>query len=309
MIMMKQIYLLALGALVFASCKKSNDEPTDPTVVTPAPTGPHVSQANFTAGMAVGSTIRFNGIMSSGGGVLTIPQAGANQTWNFATAPVAYVDSLRIRAGNTNTAFSGAAFSTIDTIFYGTEEVPRTTFYEISASGWRAIGYSMPAFLVSYPGVGSLTYPAQNDMYTPTRLPVTTPFPLQVGDSTTFNTTVTENSIANAPGAPIPIVNTPSSQRFTHSGSVKVIASGNMTLPGWTTALPVLVSRRIENVTINFFLNGVTPPAALLQGLGVVDGQTTTVTHYDIFHQGNLGYLGNITVESGSIVAASLRKQ
>jgi hypothetical protein len=304
---MRKLTLVLAAAALFASCKKSDPDP-DP-VVDPTPTGPYVSQQNLAASMSAGTTLRFNGINSNGGGVITIPQSGSGQTWNFASAPVAFQDSM-VTGAATNSAFPTANFSRVLNVSFGNgstmQNIPQTHYYEITANGWSELGYSMPAFTISYPGVGSIAFAAQNDTYTPTKLPYTTRFPMQVNDSATYNTAVTENSVANAPT--YFINNAPSAQKWTYSGKIKAIASGNVSLPGYTSPLPAVIVRRDQNVTLNFLLNGVTPPAALLQPLGIVDGQTTSTTYYDIYHTGNIGYLGFIAVQNGAVTYSYLRR-
>ncbi|RYZ23272.1 MAG: hypothetical protein EOO16_05530 [Chitinophagaceae bacterium] len=303
------VLLAAFGATLFASCKKSTDDSTDPAPVTPVRTGPNVTQQNLSAGLSSGTTLRFNGVNSTGGGAITIPQAGTGQTWNYSAATISFQDSMVLGAAGSS-AFPTANFTRTINLNFGTgagvQSIPQRHYYEVNANGWSELGYDMQAFMLSYQSLGTITYPQQSDAYTPTRLPMTPALPMYVGDSVNYSTVVTENSIANAPT--YFVNNAPAAQKYTYNGKAKVIGSGNLSLPGFATALPALLVRRDQSVTLNFLLNGGPVPAQLLTQLGIQDGQTTTTTFYDFYHQGNLGYLGFVAVESGAVTYAYLRK-
>jgi hypothetical protein len=299
---MKRLPVYIAALLLLGACKKNSDDPE-----TPARTGPSISQQGVAASLSAGTTLRFNVVNSNGGGVITVPVAGTDLTWNFASAPIATTDSMVLTASS-NAAFPSANVARVErrVIALGAviQTLNITSYYEISSSGWFQLGQRLPATSFTIPGTGTMDIPAQDDAFTP-KLPVTPPFPFYLNDSVSFNSVITQNAIINVP----PLLNnTPSGIKNTYAGKIKAIATGKVSLPGFSTALDAIVTRREQNITTNYLLNGVPAPAMLLSQIGVVDGQVTSLTYYDFYHQGNLGYLGYITVQGGSIINAYLRK-
>jgi hypothetical protein len=296
------VYLAAL--LLLGACKKNNDE----AEVTPQRTGPNVTSGNLTGSLTANNTLYFYYVASNGGGALTVPAAGSDQTWNYSSVTATRFDTMALGAAN-NSAFNGANYTRADrrNIAVGTinQTVNITTYYEISNNGWFELGQSNPALSFNIPNVGTLDYPAQNDLYAP-KLPITPPLPFYLNDSLNYSSVIQQNATINAPQ--YFLFNAPAATRNTYSGKIKAIASGKVSLPGFSAPLDAVVVRRDQNIMTNFLLNGATPPATLLSMLGIQDGQVTSTTYYDFYNNTGVGYLGYVAVQNNQVIGAYFRK-
>ncbi|RYY95082.1 MAG: hypothetical protein EOO11_16570 [Chitinophagaceae bacterium] len=305
---MKRSFLaLGLLSLLFA-CKKTNDDDNNGNGNTPA--GPALNAADVQRDYAAGKTTYYYTVSGNGGGVLSVPGAGTGGNWNFAALNAGAADADTVVLAAANGAFPNSTYSSVTTRTYGgggsTQDISLHSFGEVSASGWRQVGRSLPAFTLAYPGVGTLTYAAQNALFAPAALPLTPPFPVHLNDSVNFNTAVTENATADAPGAGLS--NAPTAQRTTYSGKAKAIATGSISLPGYAAPMNAMVIRRDLTTVDNYFLNGAPASPLLLGALGLTDGETYSATYYDFYNYGGVGYLGSIVVQGGSIAYGRFRK-
>lgn len=307
---MKKYILPSLLLFSLFSCKdKTNDQPQpkdDALVITKAD-----FDANYKPGGAEFTS--FDAPTSA----VTIPVAGANQTWDFSQLTELSTTNL---SGSTyftvnNPEFSSATFGTTVSkrwVISGASSAtfPSDDFYELNNSGFYYLGNTQnQATNIDIPSLGAnISFPVQNLPFTGvTKSPLIT-FPIKLGDEPVVtNGIITANAyVVNAPA--FGLNNTPGSNRVTINETVEVIGSGTVNLKGIGNKRVLLIKQSYSERT-NFFLNGSPTPTALLDQLGATDGATTTGTTYRFIGEG-LGIVGNIFVNgSGNITRANFRKQ
>lgn len=299
---MKQSFIAVLIIAALASCKKDTDTPSTPAELT-------ITASDLSKDYAPGKSVALFSVNVAASPALKAPVEGQGQTWDFST--LAEEESFQdICTATTGTSFpSNGYFLPNNTYFAdGTLQTLRSEF-EVGDSGWVRRGVALPAFTLNFPDYGAtIKYEAQDSKYS-SLLPLTTPFPVKYNAAGEFaNVVRTENFSINAPA--LGLNNTPASQKYTNSQSLKCMAAGKLTLKGFAKAMDVLVIKAHRKIVYNYFVGGAPAPKQLLDVLGITDGTTTDYYWYDFFNPGGEGYLGTISVTANNtVISASFKKK
>lgn len=299
---MKQSFIAVLMVAALASCKKDTDTPSTPTEL-------KITASDLSKDYGPGKTVALFSVNTSASSTLKAPVEGEGQTWDF-TALVEGDTFQDVCTPTTGTTFpTNGYFLPNTTVFAdGTLHELKSEF-EVGDSGWVRRGVALPAFTLNFPDYGAtIKYEAQDSKYS-SLLPLTTPFPVKYNATGEFTNVVrTENFTINAPA--LGLNNTPASQTYTNSQSLKCMASGKLTLKGFAKAMDVLVIKAHRKIVYNYFVGGAPAPKQLLDVLGITDGNTVDYYWYDFFNPGGEGYLGTINVAAdNTIIAASFKKK
>jgi len=298
---MKQSFIAVLAVAALASCKKDTDTPITPAALT-------ITAGDISKDYAAGKTTAFFSVSASSAPALKAPVAGEGQTWDFSTIAqdATFSDACTATTGTTFPA--NAYFLPNTTVFAdGTAQQLQSEF-EVGDSGWVRRGVALPAFTLNFPDYGAtIKYQAQDSKYS-SLLPLTTPFPVKYNASGEFSNIVrTENFTINAPA--LGLNNTPASQTYTNSQSLKCMASGKLTLKGFAKTMDVLVIKAHRKIVYNYFIGGAPAPKQLLDVLGITDGYTIDYYWYDFYNPGGEGYLGTISVTADNTVVSAIFKK
>ena len=210
-----------------------------------------------------------------------------------------------------NPSFPSATFSSFQNETFGAGTVVATSnaryYTENSSTALATLGSRIDTVVLTYPAVGTITYPAQSVVNTDKIY--SAKYPLNYGGAWSGSgIKTTYNYIVNAPLAGFN--NTPGTQVITTDYACRVLASGYMKLKGYAyNTLPVLAVKQQTTTKVNYFVNGTPAPASLLSLAGITDGQVKTTISYT-YYSPSIGYVGTLNMNSAStaVQSAVLRK-
>ena len=290
---MKKTILLAIAIAHFtSSC--SNDEsttPTAPTIISADGT------KNFPSTGLVSKSIFTTG-------ATTIPTAGENQTFNYSSVTVQspYTSS----GGNVSNVAFPSATSTLSaaTNFLGaSQSTPVVYYYEASSSSLSRLGEKYDATNITFPGVGSVTFPEQSVVYSSAQKMAE--FPMSFNQNGNQSLTATTNFTVDSPALPAP--NVPARYIDAITVSTSNFSWGTITIPGYTNSMKTLVQKTTETIQRNYYLmnstGGFDPmPAQLLTAVGITDGAIVTNTNYRYWVEGKGFVMIQYADGSGTII-------
>lgn len=306
---MKNLILPLLALLVLSSC--SSDDDNAPQIVEPLVITKADYENNYSPG---GETFTFFATTPSN---VSIPVPGEDQTWDFSE-----LDELAsgVFGGSDFTvpsdpAFPSATYAEKITSGYAisgaeSNDYEGFSFIELNDNGIfeLGIGQNEPAVL-NIESIGAvLTYGVQSRPYTGTTKLPNVLLPAEVGNPAVTTNGVIDvvNFTADAPA--FNLNSTPGQIEYTLDDTQEVIGSGTANFKG-IGEKRVLIIKTDRTTTINYFLGGAPAPEALLNLLGVTNGEVFTRTTYRFVAE-DLGTSGFIEVnESGTITNARFRKQ
>ena len=298
---MKKIFLpLIILGLFAVSCKKVDKNPQPATF--------SVASADM-ADLKPGTTLQLFSVVVPDPAIVA-PIDGTGFSWDY---------SLLNSVGNvfnyydtaSNSSFPSATFSSFQNETFGAGTVVATSntryYTENNSTALATLGSRIDTVVLSYPAVGTITYPAQSVVNTDKMY--SAKYPLNYGDSWSGSgIKTTYNFIVNAPLAGFN--NTPGTQVITTDYACRVLASGYMKLKGYAyNTLPVLAVKQQTTTKVNYFVNGTPAPASLLSLAGITDGQVKTSISY-IYYSPSIGYVGTLNMNSANtaLQSAVLRK-
>ncbi len=217
----------------------------------------------------------------------TAPTEGENQTWDFSAykSSTATASTTNYLVPEANTMFKTAT--------YGLKYVSRvlglnlniTNHYEISSTGYYNLGAQIQQSSSSLGNGIVLSTVGNETEWTPKAL--LWKFPIVYKDNYTSESAIKESFRLTAP--PFGLTNAPTDRINTIKQQVQVVGWGKLILPtdGKMVTSEVLLLKYTSTSTLTYLLNNNPAPAALLGGLGLTQGSSTTsVSYYFISKNG-----------------------
>ena len=283
------VFILSIGLI--QACSKSNNGSGSG-----GNTAPKVTSADLI------KTYKANGTASGyrlDAGIVQIPLSGTNKSFNYSNNPTG-TPWTETFGTPTVSAFSGATYTIGFTNNLGGQTLAISRYYQINTSSWSVMGDYYSAATLSIPGTGTAAIPAQAVAQTPTLILAN--LPITYGDSTnqTCNSKLTFS--ATLTGFPFPL---PGEIRQEIKTTNNVFAWGNLKVRGYTDSMPTVVQRFVTSIKTNYFLSGSPAPTALLNSLGVTDGQIVNNTAYRFFVPGK-GLVMTVNADGSATVTTGL---
>jgi hypothetical protein len=279
-----------------SSCKKDATTPSGGGTTPPAD-NITLAKSDLLLTFAPGKTVTTEAFATTG---ITAPGNAQSQTWDFSNlsgSGITTADQFSAVKGT----FPNATYSTPTDIAYLDGSVQSQELaYEVSDSGYCRWGSYSDAITLNIPGTATFDYAAQSSSFA-TRMYLTPVFPVKYGDTRSYSVSRSQNFTIDA--AAYGLSKTPASQKYSSTGTTTAWATGKLKLPGTTSYIDVIVIKNYRKTTYNYFLNGTPAPKALLDVLGVTDGQSFTTTWYDFYNPSGKGYVANLLVDDGGNAA------
>ncbi len=271
--------LLIAMSFGFISC----DDDATPQVMPEEPKAITVTAEGFPFGDGYQQSLSDIDFSSS-----TAPVGGENMTWDYSNLMVTSKAATVPYKSYSDPAFSGANLSQTATTEYSLTNEKRDVIYVYSstADGYYEHGrkYEADFVIPVFGGAGSVTYIAEDVIYSPKIKAVI--FPFDYEDKAESEHVETSNFKATLPSAGLN--NTPGANTDSISYSAEAIGWGQLKLPAYSESIEVLLIKRVEVRRDYWFLGGAPAPASLLTNLGIVDGAKTTIVTY-VFYTKNQG--------------------
>lgn len=263
----------------------------------PEPTAISVTGSDYAVHTRVGSA--FTGKTFDNLLIREVPSVGENQVWDLRAyqssnpSDVTSRENLPVPAGS---SFTSATFvRTQQSTFI--EAFTYTEFYEVSEEGYYKVGDKVDAGSADLGGGILLTAPGNEVTLTPKQLFFK--FPMNYEDVTEQEGVLRESYSLTAPA--FGLTNAPVERKITYPTKTEVVGWGKVILPegAISDTTEVLLVKNTETIKINYFLNGSTAPNALLSGLNLTEGETSTIIFY-YFISKEFGTVAFYSFEVGS---------
>lgn len=288
---MRHLLTAALIVAAMSSCTKNSTTPgTGGGTTTDNIT---LAKSDLLLTFAPGKSQKLESYSTAG---ITAPGNSQSQTWDFSNlTSTGYTSTDQFSA--VKGTFPNATYSLPTDVTYidGSSQTEQLA-YEVSDSGYCRWGSYSPAITLNIPGTATFDYAEQSSSFG-SRMYLTPLFPVKYGDTRSYSVARSQNFTVDA--AAYGLSKTPASQKYSSTGTTTAWATGKLKLPGTTSYINVIVIKNYRKTTYNYFLNGAPAPKALLDVLGVTDGQSFTTTWYDFYNPGGKGYVANLLVDGG----------
>ena len=267
----KGLFVGLFFMLIAASCSES---PKPATAIT-------ITSTEFAASQQPNTSAKF--ISFEKGKFTATPTEGEKQVWDFST-----YKSSTATAGTTN-YLAPQANTMFKTATYGLKYVSRvlglnlniTNHYEISSNGYYNLGSQIQQSSTSLGNGIVLSTVDYENAWTPKSL--LWKFPIVYKESYTSESAIKESFKLTAP--PFGLTNAPTDRVQAVKQQGQVVGWGKLILPSDAKVVTseVLLLKLTTTSTLTYFLNSNPAPAALLGGLGLTQGETSTRVYYYFF--------------------------
>jgi hypothetical protein len=228
---------------------------------------------------------------------------GENQTWDFTTykSSTSSFSTVNYLAPQANTSFKTATYAEKYVSKILNLDLNVTDYREITATGFYILGSQIDPTPLALGGGIVLTPSANDNSWVSKRL--VWKFPMVYKDNYSSEHSVREGFRLTAP--PFGLNNAPTERLLSVKQQMEVVGWGKLILPSdaGTATSDVLLIKVTNIATLNYFLGGNPAPPALLNALGLTQGEVRTSIIYDFVAKssGNLATVIFDTDATGKI--------
>jgi hypothetical protein len=206
---------------------------------------------------------------------------GENQTWDFSTykSSSSSFSTVNYLAPQANTNFKTATYSQKYVSKVLNLDLNITEYAEVSGTGLYILGSQIDPTPLALGGGIVLTPSANDNNWVSKRL--IWKLPMVYKDSYASEHSIKESFNLTAP--PFGLNNSPTDRVLAVKQQTQVVGWGKLTLPtdAKTVTSDVLLTKTTSTATFNYLLNGNPAPAALLNALGLTQGEIVTRVFYE----------------------------